>query len=168
MNRMPFKRPETAQIRKDLQNHEKSEKIKIHPVSGDSKGIPDDGLKFNVWFRVGTRPVAKARPRHGKGKVFTTASTVIYEKTVAMFARRAMGRILPTKNPVRVKIEFFLKSRKRVDIDNLIKSLLDGCNRIVWLDDSQVVSLSAEKVLHATEEFVDVFVTDEGVSNGWI
>lgn len=34
---------------------------------------------------------------------------------------------------------------KRPDLDNLIKTVKDACNRVVWLDDSQVCTLTVTK-----------------------
>lgn len=42
----------------------------------------------------------------------------------------------------------FTNKRKitaRPDIDNLVKAVTDALNGILWKDDSQIVSLSAEK-----------------------
>jgi Holliday junction resolvase RusA-like endonuclease len=42
-------------------------------------------------------------------------------------------------------IIFVLSSNRRVDLDNLSKNVLDGCNGIVFADDSQVVNLHLVK-----------------------
>jgi Holliday junction resolvase RusA-like endonuclease len=55
------------------------------------------------------------------------------------------GRERPTKKP---------------DIDNIIKAYLDGMNGIVYLDDTQVVRVSAKKV-YSMVAGVDVCVREE-------
>ena len=42
----------------------------------------------------------------------------------------ALGEILPISRP---------------DLDNCIKSIKDGCNKVIWKDDSQVVDIIAKK-----------------------
>jgi len=39
---------------------------------------------------------------------------------------------------------------KKPDLDNLIKLIKDACNKIIWKDDAQVVSIFAEKVYSET------------------
>jgi Holliday junction resolvase RusA-like endonuclease len=55
------------------------------------------------------------------------------------------GRERPTKKP---------------DIDNIIKAYLDGMNGIVYLDDTQVVRVSAKKV-YSMVAGVDVCIREE-------
>jgi Holliday junction resolvase RusA-like endonuclease len=38
-----------------------------------------------------------------------------------------------------------VRPTSRPDIDNYIKAVFDGCNEIVWKDDSQVVQVTATK-----------------------
>ena len=47
----------------------------------------------------------------------------------------------PRKNIYAVACQFFTKNRRRVDLDNLSKLILDSLNGIVWEDDCQVWQL---------------------------
>jgi Holliday junction resolvase RusA-like endonuclease len=49
---------------------------------------------------------------------------------------------------------------KKSDIDNFCKAIFDGMNGIVFLDDSQVVSLHSTKV-YGTVGMVEVMVKEE-------
>lgn len=57
----------------------------------------------------------------------------------------------------------FLRGRRRIDCDNLLKSFLDGACGIIYHDDSQVVKATIEKVSVKKEqdERVEVVVTRE-------
>jgi Holliday junction resolvase RusA-like endonuclease len=44
-----------------------------------------------------------------------------------------------------VLINFDLKDKRRVDLDNLSKAILDACNGIVWVDDKQIIDLHLTK-----------------------
>jgi Holliday junction resolvase RusA-like endonuclease len=97
-------------------------------------------------------PVAASRPRVSRwGAYFTgtykdfriEAKPVIEKITEGWQPTEAklsvdIG-IYPTK-PKSTKLEF-----PRPDIDNYIKSVLDLCNGVLWKDDSQIVSIEAEK-----------------------
>jgi Holliday junction resolvase RusA-like endonuclease len=50
----------------------------------------------------------------------------------------------PYQGPVRVRLEF-VGARANADSDNLAKAVLDGMNKIVYLDDHQVISLHVER-----------------------
>src|SRR5690606_36389770 len=104
--------------------------------------------------------------------------TVSYESTVARAAAHAMGPRKPLDGPVSADLIISLPvpaswSKKRtqaalsglepptgrVDIDNYAKSVLDGLNGIVWVDDVQVVALTAIKQ-YAQTPGVQVRITE--------
>ena len=49
---------------------------------------------------------------------------------------------------------------KKPDCDNIAKSILDALNGIAYDDDAQIVDLSVSKVYSATEEGVDLYLTE--------
>lgn len=101
-------------------------------------------------------PFAKGRPRFGKGFTYTPAKTRSLEKTLATYLRK-LWKAEPWTGALAVSVRFTVKRPKSVkekkrpwpavkpDLDNLAKSLFDCANGIIWADDSQVVSLTAEK-----------------------
>jgi len=65
-----------------------------------------------------------------------------------------------------VRARFFLGNRRKVDIDNLLKPVMDAGTHIVWADDSQVVEVYSvvlrddpeprvEVLVYTIEDFVD-------------
>lgn len=121
-----------------------------------------------VAFTVPGEPGAKGRPRAttvgGKARMYTPAKTERYESRVALFARQAMQGAEPMSAPLSVRITAFLpipaswskrrqaqadadriRPAKRPDADNLAKAVTDGCNSIVWRDDSLIVDLHVSK-----------------------
>ena len=121
-----------------------------------------------IYFVVPGTPVAKARARSviraGRIAHYTPAKTASYESLVAMHARIAMNALEPFRGPIRLSCTFWLpvpmsytKSRrkaclngserhcKKPDIDNLLTSIKDGCNNVAWVDDCQVVEVTASK-----------------------
>ena len=140
-------------------------------------------MTFMVNFMVEGTPVPKGRPRFARrGKFVSTYSpktTVDYETKVAEAAKEAMGSSEPLETPVGAYIYITLPipssySKKRIqaclsgderptkksDIDNFCKAIFDGMNGIVFLDDSQVVSLHSTKV-YGTIGMVEVMVKEE-------
>ena len=106
----------------------------------------------------------KGRARATKaGRVYTPAQTVNAEAWVKSCAYEQIGQPLLT-TPVSVSIAIEVEvpsswSKKRraaalagetrptgkPDLDNCIKLLMDGLNKIAWVDDAQVVRLTAGK-----------------------
>ncbi len=77
----------------------------------------------------------------GKGWGYTPPRVRHWQETVALYARQAMtGRDI-IAGRVAVKLVFKLPHKRRVDLDNLSKCCLDGCNGIVWNDDRQTALL---------------------------
>ena len=140
-------------------------------------------MTFMVNFMVEGTPVPKGRPRFARrGKFVSTYSpktTVDYKTKVAEAAQLAMGSSEPLETPVGAYIYITLpipasyskkrkqdclsgneRPTKKSDIDNYCKAVFDGMNGIVFLDDSQVVSLHSTKV-YGTIGMVEVMVKEE-------
>ena len=115
-----------------------------------------------VSFTIPGDPIPKARARAAirRGRIthYTPDQTERYELAVAAAAKQAMGRCVPISGPVSLSVRItcaipasWSKKRQeaaigspkvsRPDIDNYIKSIMDGCNGVLWTDDSQVTEL---------------------------
>jgi len=108
-------------------------------------------------------PVAKARPRVNKktGIVYTPQRTKSFETLIREIAYEKFKE--PYDGPVSLSISFYFSRPKsktykrkknllefkttRPDLDNLIKSTIDGLNGIAFKDDSQIVMLTAKKFI---------------------
>ena len=102
-----------------------------------------------VRFRVEGRPVPKERPRFGGGSVRTPQKTKDAEQAIAEQAALVWRR-QPSLAEFGLECAFVLPTRHTVDIDNLVKTVMDALNGVVWKDDDQVIELKAKK--HYTTE----------------
>ena len=119
-----------------------------------------------INFKVSGKPIGKGRPRFTKsGHVYTPNETKQYETRIKNAAWAAMKRekLNPTDRRVtitasayfevpksynkqkRIECQCGIHIPKRPDIDNIAKSILDGCNGIAFKDDCQVWHLSVNK-----------------------
>ena len=76
--------------------------------------------------------------------VYVSAEGKQYRKAVNNLVMEAamVQRYLKTAGPVRVVIEAFPPDRRKRDLDNILKSLLDALTHAgVWEDDSQIQDL---------------------------
>jgi Holliday junction resolvase RusA-like endonuclease len=93
-------------------------------------------------------PVPKGRPRLVNGRVYTPPRTKEAEK--AIWAYAAAKKIKPLDGPIKVTIHFTLRPHangrpRKVDLDNLVKLVLDALNGKAWHDDSQIYEITASK-----------------------
>jgi Holliday junction resolvase RusA-like endonuclease len=104
------------------------------------------------------KPKAKQRPRMSRrGRAYTPKATHDFENAVAAgWNKRKKFRAAPVSVSVQLGKDCFTVTVKeldietasplRGDIDNYIKSILDGLNGVAWDDDSQVRELQATKL----------------------
>jgi len=58
----------------------------------------------------------------------------------------ARGQNQRLEGRLTVRVYLTVPDRRRRDIDNYLKPLLDACNGIVWVDDEQIDKLSIERL----------------------
>lgn len=108
------------------------------------------------------KPFAKQRPRFSTktGATYTPKATVSFENTVRAIAAQTF--VEPVQGPVILTIDAYFQmprswSRKKKDehcggwhtqqpdLDNIIKAIKDGLNRVAFIDDKQVSYVIARK-----------------------
>lgn len=117
---------------------------------------------MKVDFTIPSAPVPKSRPRFNTntGRAFTDDKTRIFENLVSL-AYGARHYFDDSYIRIRMKFKFEVpksySKKKRIealegkirptkaDIDNYIKSVLDGLNKIAFKDDRYVYAVLAEK-----------------------
>ena len=119
-------------------------------------------------FRIDMDPVPKGRPRFtSKGRAYTPKATVIAETEIKRAVSKQF-RAAPLEGPLYVGMAFYIKRPKSVkralpvcrpDIDNYIK-MMDALNKLVWLDDSQIVDISASKRYTPGPAYIEIQVTE--------
>jgi len=121
-----------------------------------------------IYIKINSKPIAKARPRFSfKAKTtYTPTKTVKFERLVSFEARKLVQ--FPSTEAVSIKIKFnFIKAKSnkkkfhtiKPDIDNLIKGVLDGLNKIAFKDDCQVIKMDIEKS-YADQESVEIWIDE--------
>ena len=111
---------------------------------------------INIWYPV--KPKAAPRPRVTKFGTYNNTDYTQWKNGLSMLAKSRFKK--PLEENIYLKIDFFFeipkswsKTKKdnagwhnlKPDIDNLIKSIMDAFNGIVYKDDGQVVLIQARK-----------------------
>lgn len=97
-------------------------------------------------FTIDGEPQSKARARvavrNGKPHGYSPESNRRAEQLIGWQFRQAGGRGPVADATFGVFAAFFCGTRQRRDVDNMLKLILDGLNKIAWADDSQVTEVS--------------------------
>lgn len=133
-----------------------------------------------AFTRIQGNPVGKGRPRFDSrsGRAYTPGRSRSYEQTVRMEFEQQNPDWAPTEEPVKVYIRcaytvpkswtkrqrllvwlrdpLAIWKKTKPDLDNIIKSILDGLNGVAWKDDSQICVISAQKFYDQWQDEVTV------------
>jgi len=102
-------------------------------------------------FVIHGEPVSKARARftnYGNrgGRAYTPEKTRNAEEQMAAEYRAAGGGLeLDDDVTFGISATFYNGTRQRRDVDNMLKLVLDGLNKVAWADDNQVVEVAGRK-----------------------
>lgn len=112
-------------------------------------------------FVIEGKPVGKGRPRLSRWGVYTPTKTVNYENLVRFsYLQSTNDKFIdcdlkieiwaifePIKSISQKKQKELMNKpyRKKPDIDNITKSILDGLNGIAYQDDNQITELVVHK-----------------------
>lgn len=117
--------------------------------------------RHHVLFRgiVYIDPRSYQRMRMSRtGRVFTPNAYAKYKREMAeifrsLCPRRATGRLV-------LHVEFHSATRQKRDCDNLLKSLLDSGNGILWVDDSQIDAVAVFRVRSSDNPRTEIVVME--------
>ena len=89
-------------------------------------------------FVIHGEPKAKERPRFGRGRAYSSKAQKDDEERL----RTAMSALdIDTfTGTVAVVCIFYRSTQHRIDVDNLLKQVMDSGNGILWYDDDQVTT----------------------------
>jgi Holliday junction resolvase RusA-like endonuclease len=139
-------------------------------------------MTFMVTFKVDANPVGKQRARYVKRgnfvQTYTPEKTRTYETLIKDAAIEAMGASEPLETPVSLYLYIRVpipksctkkrleaidngseKPTKKPDASNILKSVEDGMNGVVYHDDSQIINIHVTKV-YSTLPGVDICVKE--------
>jgi len=100
----------------------------------------------------------RATCKSGRQIVYLSKSGLEFKNTMQK-AMRCVYKDKPTKSPVSVYIWYHYKGRGK-DIDNILKPILDSMNKLIFEDDSQIVSLTIKKK-KSDKNLIEISVIEE-------
>jgi Holliday junction resolvase RusA-like endonuclease len=104
-----------------------------------SSWIPEHVIQFSHAGAPVPKERARWSPKHKR--MFTPTRTRASEGDLLYAWRVALNRRLPLVDTCAIVAIFFVPTRRRKDVDNLMKLVMDAATRAgVWNDDSQVIA----------------------------
>ena len=115
----------------------------------------------SLAFTVHGTPIPKARARKGRGNHWhTPAATRKYETQIGWTARAALSALEGPRWPLdaryRVECAIYTPDARARDCSNILKSVEDAMNEIVFNDDSQVIETATLKRIDRDDPRIDV------------
>ena len=139
-----------------------------------------------ISFTISGEPVAQGRPRFsnrgGFVRTYDPAKSRNAKDHIRFAASEAMSQLegKPLEGAIHFKAQFGIEmpksmARKRTprarewrvkkpDLDNLLKTVKDACSKVIYLDDSQIVRITTEKIQCAQGEAPFTRVSFEEIS----
>ena len=129
-------------------------------------------------FKLPVEPVAQMRPRFTRRPYVHAYDPVKVKRYKEALAWHAQDQWMasPATGPIKLQLRFFRPVQKSLskteharrlsgahrptlkpDVDNYIKSTLDGLNGVIWTDDNEIVSIRADK-FYSEDPRVEVYV----------
>ena len=118
---------------------------------------------FEGVFKIEPYPKRTGKVVGGKfPHLIKNERTRLFEASIQLMAKQ-LWRKEPIKEAIRIEVSFFMSKPKSVnrdvpcvkpDLSNLIKSFEDGCNGVIWEDDSLICGISAKKEYSSDKGFI--------------
>lgn len=95
-----------------------------------------------------------------RSRMYMTAAGTTLKKSYQLQAKHQMGFKSPTANPIALKIILFFNDKRKRDIDNYNKILLDSMSGIVYEDDVQIQMLTIIKQYDKKQPRIEIEIDE--------
>ena len=93
-----------------------------------------------------------------RGKVYLSKRAREFKAEVKASVKRVIGGEKPCACDVQLRVALFFKDRRQRDVDG-VKGLLDALEGVLYLNDSQIYSLTVTKALGCPTDSIELHMT---------
>lgn len=111
--------------------------------------IPYRPVSVNTFYRT-TR----------QGRIYICRTGAEFKQNIADYVLKTYKPVVIEK-PVNVTIKLHFKDRRRMDIDNYLKPLIDSFNGILWKDDYLIYELHVFKSVLGIQNAIEIDITQK-------
>jgi Holliday junction resolvase RusA-like endonuclease len=95
-------------------------------------------------------PSVNACYRTFKGKVVKSAKLKAYEQEVLHYFDE-QDDISMMSGKLKLSVQFYMKGKRTIDLDNMLKALIDGLENILFENDRNIIEIHAVKYNNCNE-----------------
>lgn len=106
-----------------------------------------------------TNHIYKSHCRFGYPTVYMTKEGKDLKESYQWQAK-SQWKQKPSKRVFEISVELYFKDKRRRDVDDYNKILLDSLTGIVWSDDSQIWKITITKFIDAKKPRIEVDITE--------
>lgn len=121
-----------------------------------------------IKILIDGEPIPAARPRFSGRRCYQPARNVKYRHKIQAAASEAMKGAAPLNGEVAVTVKLYrrFKPTTRIfgDVDNHLKAIFDGLNKLVFCDDAQITKCTVEKFLDKARPRTEIEIWPRGES----
>lgn len=121
----------------------------------------DSTKKAGLIIKISGTPIPKQSfIYHGNGSGHTDQRVKDWQEQIGLESKLALliNKLSLFKGELSVQLDFILPDKKRKDLDNLSKAVLDSLNNVIWEDDSQITKLVITKTINNKEVGVTIMI----------
>ena len=105
-------------------------------------------MSANIYEIPFLPPSVNSCYRTYRGKIIKSAGLREFEQEILQFFDN-IENITQLKGHIKLTVTFYLKGKRTIDLDNLLKALLDGLEGILYENDKMITVINARKFNNA-------------------
>ena len=109
--------------------------------------LPIRGMTYNAYYRIMRNRYIISK----KGREFR-------ENVKAYFKNK--DNVFCHTKPIKITLDFYLKYKRKLDCDNLLKGIIDACKEILYCDDSQIYEIHCRKFIGQDNDEIHIEVSE--------
>ena len=113
----------------------------------------------------------RTRIRGGKIQTYKDPDDLQREQVTQVYMRKLMAehrRGGPFRGPLALACVFYMPDGTRRDIDNLLKHIMDAGNKILYNDDSQIVTVAAYRHVDRSNPRTELMIGKAAFVSPWM